>query len=92
MYKDPITSQGVCIEIGMHSTILSKILIEQGLDVSYTRCFDIWEYNKELWNEKGLSFVEDNVYLLMSAGYADPDRYYEAPEIKPPFENIVKYC
>ena len=92
MYKDLITSQGVCIEIGMHSTVLSKILIEQGIDVSYTRCFEIWEYNKELWNEKGLSFVEDNVYLLMSAGYADPDRYYEAPETKPPYNNIVKYC
>ena len=92
MYKDLITSQGVCIEIGMHSTILSKILIEQGIDVSYTRCFEIWEYNKELWNEKGLSFVEDNVYLLMSAGYADPDSYYEAQETKPPYNNIVKYC
>lgn len=92
LYKDPVASQGTCIEIGMHSTILSKILIEQGLDVSYTRCFDMWQTNGELWNEKGLTFVEDDVYLLMSAGYADPDRYYEAPEIKPPFKNIVKYC
>ena len=94
MYKNPINSQGVCIEIGMHCTILSKILIEQGIDVSYTRCFDMWQHNKELWNKKGLSFVEDDVYLLMSAGYADPDPniYYEARETKPPFDNIVKYC
>jgi len=88
MYKNPTATQGVCIEVGIHATILSKILIEQGIDVSYTRCFDS---DKDKWSDRGLGFVEDDVYLLMSAGYADPDKYCEAPETKPPFENVIKY-
>lgn len=91
MYKNPMATQGVCIEVGIHATILSKILIEQGIDVSYTRCFDCWEFNKDKWSDRGLGFVEDDVYLLMSAGYADLDKYYEAPETKPLFENVIKY-
>lgn len=91
-YKNPIPSQGVCIEIGMHATILSTILIEQGLDVSYTRCFDSWEHKRSRWTDNGLDFVEDDVYLLMSTGYGDPKRYYDSQSQKPPFENIVKYC
>lgn len=92
MYKDLITTQGVCIEVGMHCTILSKILIEQGLDVSYTRCFESYDHNKNLWIQRGFDFLEDDVYLLMSAGYRDPDRYYDSHESKPPFETVVKYC
>jgi len=91
MYKDPHITQAVCIEIGMHCTILSKILIEQGLDVSYTRCFEHYDCNKEAWIEKGFDFIEDDVYLLMSAGYRNPDKYRDSSETKPPFENVVKY-
>jgi|SaaInlV_100m_DNA_5_1039725.scaffolds.fasta_scaffold02386_4 hypothetical protein len=92
MYKKVIASQATCIEIGMHCTILSKTLIEQGLDISYTRCFENYDSNKDLWIQKGFDFIEDDVYLLMSAGYRALGTYEESGESKPPFENVVKYC
>ena len=91
-YKWPVSTEGVCIEIGMHATVLSEILIQRGLGVSYTRCFQYYDVNVDLWNEKGFSFIEDTIYLLMSAGYPDPKREYK-PETytKPPIENVVRY-
>ena len=87
-YKTIGAARNVCIEIGMHSTILSGILIENGLDVSYTLCFT---NDKNTWTDKGFDFLEDEVYFIMSTGYRDPDRYKSEQYKKPLIENVVKY-
>ena len=87
-YKTIGAARNVCIEIGMHSTILSGILIENGLDVSYTLCFTS---DKNTWTDKGFDFLEDEVYFIMSTGYRDSDRYKSEQYKKPLIENVVKY-
>ena len=90
-YKTRETIKNTNIEIGMHATILSKLLIENGVDVSYTLCFPNWEYNQELWHNKGFTFIEDEVQFIMSAGYDDPEKYFDSPESKPDYDTVVQW-
>ena len=90
-YKDRIIIKNTNIEIGMHATILSKLLIENGLDVSYTLCFENWTTHPEYWAEQGFDFIDDEVQFIMSAGYPDNERYYESTEDKPEYLNIVEW-
>lgn len=80
------------VEIGMHATLLSKILIENGLDVSYTLCFES-NYNNqsEKWNDPDLIFVDDEVQFIMSAGYPNLERYNDSIETKPEFNEVVQW-
>ena len=87
-YKLAGQARNTCLEIGMHATILSGLLIEQGLEVTYTLCF---ERDEEDWIRIGLEEVDDYVYFIMSAGYADPEKEYHTGENKPPIENVVRY-
>jgi len=82
LYKSIGNLPATCIEIGMHVTILSKLLIEQGLDVAYTRCLDFSQV------ENSLDFIEDEPHFAMSAGYAASDRYELSGETKPPIGNV----
>lgn len=82
MYKNSINSQGACIEIGMHATVLTKILLDSNIGVAYTRCFDFHD------REQRLPFVSDDIYLLMSAGYYSDEDYHESNEDRPDFETI----
>lgn len=91
LYKTRAIIKNTNIEIGMHSTILSKLLIENGLDVSYTLCFQDWEHRTDLWKEKGFDFIDDEVQFIMSAGYPDSERYYESMEEKPNITEVVKW-
>lgn len=90
-YKTRAIIKNTNIEIGMHATILSKMLIEQGLDVSYTLCFQDWELRTDLWQEKGFDFIDDEVQFIMSAGYPDLERYQESTEDKPNITEVVEW-
>jgi hypothetical protein len=87
-YKLEGQSRNTCLEIGMHATILSGLLMEQGLEVTYTLCF---ERDEESIRSIGLEEVDDYIYFIMSAGYADPKKEYHKGENKPPIENVVRY-
>ena len=87
-YKKAGQAVNTSLEIGMHATILSTLLIENGLDVSYTLCF---ERDEEIIKSIGLDAVEDHIYFIMSAGYPDPKKTYSSGELRPPIEKIVKY-
>ena len=89
-YRNTGQAKNTCIEIGMHSTILSTLLIEQGLGVAYTLCFDNWLKDKNSWIENGIDFIDDDVYFIMSAGYPS-DEYVDSGIKKPPFENVMRY-
>ena len=91
MYKQRFAIKNTNIEIGMHATILSKLLIENGLDVSYTLCFQDWELRTDLWQKKGFNFIDDEVQFIMSAGYPDIERYHESLEEKPDITEVVKW-
>jgi len=90
-YKTRAIIKNTNIEIGMHSTILSRLLIENGLDVSYTLCFQDWENRTDLWIENGFDFIDDEVQFIMSAGYPDTERYYESTEEKPNITEVVQW-
>jgi len=89
-YKNSAQTKNTCIEIGMHSTILSTLLIEKGLGVAYTLCFNDWQYERDAWISNGIDFVDDYVYFIMSAGYPS-GKYVKSDYIKPPYENVIKY-
>ena len=90
-YKRKYALTKTNIEIGMHATVLSSLLIEHGLDVSYTLCFQDWLQRRELWQEKGFDIIDDEVQFIMSAGYADIEKYQESPEEKPNFTEVVQW-
>ena len=89
-YRNIGQARATCIEIGMHSTILSTLLIEKGLGVAYTLCFNDWLYERDAWIANGIDFIDDYVYFIMSAGYPS-NKYTESDYIKPPYENVIRY-
>ena len=90
-YKTRETIRNTNIEIGMHACVLTKLLIEKGIDVSYTVCLADWQHDNKVWVDNGFDFIEDEVQFVMSAGYEDPEKYYTAPETKPDYESIVEW-
>lgn len=63
-----------CIEIGMFTTILSGLCLENKIDTSYNKNFCHWPKWKYLWKE--LPFVDEPPYLIMGLGYR---RYKNIP-------------
>jgi len=55
------------IEIGMFAKVLTSLLLEKNIDVSYTGCFPSYDDNKEIW--KKLPFIDDTVIFSMQFGY-----------------------
>lgn len=88
LYKNREVIKNTNIEIGMHAIILSKLLIEQGIDVSYTLCF---EPRSTSWADNGFDFIDDEVQFIMSAGYEDTEKYFDAPEVKPPLSELITW-
>ena len=91
IYKTHYTLKNTNIEIGMHATILSGLLIEAGLDVSYTLCFADFNVKKEIWLDNKLDFIEDDVQFLMSAGYADVLKYKNSTEDRPNLAEVLTW-
>ena len=89
-YRNIGQARNTCIEIGMHSTILSTLLIEKDIGVGYTLCFNDWLNDRESWITNGIDFIDDYVYFIMSAGYPSND-YVDSGIKKPPYKNIVRY-
>jgi len=89
-YRNIGQAKNTCIEIGMHSTVLSTLLIEKGLGVGYTLCLNDWLSDQKSWIENGIDFIDDYVYFIMSAGYPSDD-YVDSGIKKPPYENVVRY-
>lgn len=80
------------LEVGMHSTILSALCIEEGIDVSFIKCFPRWggsgqlTIEKEMWSK--LEYVKDPPLMIVCLGYHKyiPDK--KEYEDKPDFDEI----
>ena len=57
----------VGIEVGMFTTVLTALALEQEIDVSFMKCFPHWPPGKDKW--KDLPFVDETPYLTMALGY-----------------------
>lgn len=82
----------VNIEIGMFASILTGLSIENGLDVSYIKCYSSWHKgNDNPWHN--LDFVDDDVYLIMGLGYRNPNnnRKYADIEFKPDYNEVINW-
>ena len=74
------------IQAGMHSMVTSMLALEQGLDVSFCRCYF---YNQHIHTDvlakKGLTF-------LLGIGYRDESKYqYKSWIDKPKLDEVVKW-
>jgi len=70
------------IEIGMFMLTLSCLCLENNIDVSYTACLP---YIKERF-----SFVNEDVYIVMSLGYKKWNRQREN-ENKPTIDEVISW-
>lgn len=92
---------GKSLEIGMFSSILTGLCLEQGLAVSYTKCYpNSYRFRKRYRLELDkddimleiIDIIESHMMLLMSIGYpAGKNFIKDFDEYKPPIENIIKW-
>jgi len=75
------------IEIGMFAKVLTTLVLEKNMDVSYTGCFPSYNDNKELW--KKLPFIDDTVIFSMQFGYRFSDYSFKRKKEKKPDINEV---
>jgi hypothetical protein len=47
--------------------------------------------NDSVWKDSAFTFLEDEVQFIMSAGYEDPERYYDSGEDKPSYDQVVQW-
>ena len=92
LYKRRDIIKNTTLEIGMHAAVLSSILLENNLDISYTLCFENNENgSSERWNHPALDFITDEVQFIMSTGYSDNEKYWPAGEEKPEIAEVINW-
>lgn len=83
------------LELGFFVNMLTGMCLENGIDISYTRCFsgDI-----SVWNSAGLTFIEDSPMLVLTMGKGITYRVDIAKkygwldtDLKPEYERIVNF-
>lgn len=93
MDKGPFVQSS--IEVGMYSSILSGLCLENKLEISYLKCFKSWyskDADKGVWER--LPFIKYTPLLLMSIGYRDEKRNWDLnheKEYKPNVDNIINF-
>ena len=86
-HKDDKSS---AIEVGMFAKVLTTLVLEKNMDVSYTGCFPSYNDNKELW--KKLPFIEDDVIFSMQFGYRFSDySFKQKKEKKPDINEVISW-
>lgn len=91
-YTSKYNMSKTSVEVGMHAVVLSSLLIEQGLEISYTQCLPNWQSAKGLFCVHGLDFIDHDIILVMSTGYIKPTMVIpESKFVKPPNEEIIKW-
>jgi hypothetical protein len=77
------------IEIGMFAMILTTMCMHNNIDVSYTVCLP--QQNIQ-YKTHGLNFTDENVYMVMSLGYEEKDKYHKRPgDYKPNIEEVLSW-
>ena len=76
----------ISIEVGMFAANLCSVLMERGLDISYTNCFPT---DIKHWRE--FPFIKYAPVLLVSIGKAEHYRGRVEGDTKAPFEDIIDW-
>lgn len=79
--------QGASLEVGMFAKVLTALVLEKGMDVSYLGCFPDYEKNKDLW--KTLPFINDIVIFSMQFGYKNKTHFTAKKKVKKPHINDI---
>jgi hypothetical protein len=88
------------IEVGMYSSILTGLCLENNLEISYLKCFKSWYgKNSDIGEWKSLPCIKYSPLLLMCIGYRDKERNWDMSkekagthlETKPDINNIIKF-
>lgn len=81
---------GASLEVGMFAKVLTSLVLEQGMDVSYTGCFPDYKNNKDLY--KNLSFIDDPIIFSMQFGYRFSDyAFTKKKEKKPDINEVINW-
>ena len=88
LYKTQI--HNTAIEVGMFAKVLTTLVLEKNMDVSYTLCFPDYEKNRDLW--KKLPFIDDTVIFSMQFGYRFSDySFNETKEKKQDIKDVINW-
>ena len=95
-YKSLGSQQSVSLEVGMHAAITSLLCLNQGLDVSYTKCFPHWgpRNPKDHWRTQpwlSLDFVKEAPQLILSIGHKKEISNTLEKEYKPDFDEVFNW-
>jgi hypothetical protein len=91
-YVDTIIDT-TCVEVGMFANTFATLLMEEGIDASFTGCFP-----RKVKHWEGLDFVKYRPILMMSLGKGDIYRRdlaekegWSHMDRKPEFEDVVNF-
>lgn len=91
MDKGPLVQSS--IEVGMYSTILSGLCLENNLEISYLKCFKSWYgVNADRGDWIKLPFITYTPLMIMCIGYKDKNRNWDLffqKEYKPDINNVI---
>lgn len=93
MNKGPLIQTS--IEVGMYSSILAGLCLENKLDISFIKCFKSWYgINADRGDWIKLPFVRYTPLMLMCIGYRDEKRNWDLKhekEFKPNIKNVINF-
>lgn len=83
------------IEVGMYSSILSGLCLENNLEISFLKCFKSWYgKNSDRGDWRMLPFIKYSPLLLMCIGYRDKEKNWDMSrekEHKPDINHIINH-
>ena len=93
LYKNAISVP--CIEVGMFCSNLTRICLNNGLNIAYTACFPAYVDHSHVKFDS-LKKIKDRIFCSMSIGYGDIDKEYleyskNKGEYKPHMDEIVDW-
>lgn len=92
MNKGPLIQSS--IEVGMYSSILAGLCLENNLEISFLKCFKSWYKREDRGPWLRLPFVRYTPLMLMSIGYRDQKRNWDLDhekEYKPNINNVINF-
>jgi len=80
------------VEVGLFLQNLTSYVLEKGIDISYTSCFN---RNWNEWKNIGLKHAKYRPIMLASLGYAEKYRFEEEADTeywkKPEYEEMIEW-
>lgn len=92
-------SYGPAVEAGMFTTVLTGLLVDNGLSISYTGCIPKVTAEQNKFKDSGIDFINNSVFTMLSIGYPDTrfspgvlyPRHGNRGENKPLYEKVIQW-